>query len=144
MNTLKVSIKKLSPDAHLPTYASKGSSGVDLHSIINTEIEPRGFALIPTGIAIEMPEGFEAQIRPRSGMALNHGVTVLNTPGTIDADYRGEIKVILVNMSDSSFGIKKGMKIAQMVFARVEQVLFDIVSELGSTERGDGGFGHSD
>ena len=99
--------------------------------------------LIPTGLRIALPEGFEAQVRPRSGLALKHGITVLNTPGTIDADYRGELKVLLVNFSDTDFIINSGERIAQMVIARYEKVDFELVTELDDTERGNGGYGHT-
>ena len=144
MRKVTIRIKKFSPDAKIPTYASSGASGADLYSIIDTEISPKGFSLVPTGISIEMPHNFEAQIRPRSGVALNYGVTILNTPGTIDADYRGEIKVILINLGNKTFEVRKGMRIAQMVFTKVEHINFEIVDELEKTERNDGGFGHSD
>lgn len=144
MKKIKVRIKKLVSDARIPTYASSGASGADLYSVIDTNISPNKFSLIPTGIAIEMPPGFEAQIRPRSGIALNYGVTILNAPGTIDADYRGEIKVVLVNLSEEEFNIKKGMRIAQMVFTQIEQANFEVVGEIEKTERNNGGFGHSD
>ena len=141
---VKIRIKKLIPDAIIPTYASSGSSGADLYSIIDTDIAPKTFSLIPTGIAIEMPEGLEAQIRPRSGIALQHGVTILNSPGTIDSDYRGEIKIILINFGDGIFKVRKGMRIAQMVFTSVEQVKFEDAKKLGKTERNNRGFGHTD
>jgi dUTP pyrophosphatase len=144
LKKLKVRIKKLVPEAKIPDYVSSGSSGADLCSVIDMDIEAKAFSLIPTGIAIEMPEGIEAQIRPRSGIALRHGVTLLNTPGTIDADYRGEIKVLLINHGDCVFRVRKGMRIAQMVFSAVEQVKFEVVNVLGKTEINNGGFGHSD
>jgi len=141
---VKIRIKKLVPDATIPSYASSGSSGADLYSVIDMNIAPKSFSLIPTGIAIEMPEGFEAQIRPRSGIALKHGVTILNAPGTIDSDYRGEIKIILINFGDEIFKVKKGMRIAQIVFTSVEQVKFEDANKLGKTERNNRGFGHTD
>ncbi len=138
-----IQIKKLVPEAVTPTYASEGASGADLYAVEDKIIGPHEHAIVMTGIAIAMPKGIEAQIRPRSGIALEHGVTVLNAPGTIDADYRGEIKVILINHSTTPFGVKKGMRIAQMVFGHVERVHFEISDELERTERDDGGFGHS-
>lgn len=128
----------------LPTYATSQSAGMDLMAALEETIEiaPGERALIPTGLAIALPRGFEAQIRPRSGLAINHGVTVLNTPGTIDADYRGEIKVILINHGHESFTIQRGMRIAQMVVERYTQVSWNVVAELESNaERGEAGFG---
>jgi dUTP pyrophosphatase len=129
----------------LPFYASEGSSGVDLLAYLHetVEIPPFQRVLIPTGIYMELPIGYEAQVRPRSGLALKSGVTVLNTPGTIDSDYRGEIGVILINLSDKTFVVNNGDRIAQMVISKYEIVSFSEVSELTITERGEGGFGHS-
>ncbi len=129
----------------LPAYASEGSSGVDLRANIeeNIIIKPLERVLIPTGIFLEIPQGVEAQIRPRSGLAAKNGITVLNTPGTIDADYRGEIKVILINLSNQDFTITNGDRICQMVFAPVVKVDFVEVQSLEDSERGAGGFGHS-
>lgn len=129
----------------LPHYATKASAGVDLRAFLETEIElkPLQRALIPTGLFISLPIGYEAQVRPRSGLAFKNGITVLNTPGTIDADYRGEIKVILVNLSDENFIIKDGERIAQMVIAGHEQADWKSVEILDETERGAGGFGHT-
>ncbi len=141
--TLTVSIRKLVDDAIVPSFASEGSSGADLYASEACSIAPHTHSLIPTGIAIAMPPGVEAQIRPRSGIALKYGVTVLNTPGTIDADYRGEIKVILINHGMEAFAVTRGMRIAQMVFSRVEKIRFQIVAELERTVRDAGGFGHS-
>lgn len=141
---IKVNIKKLEHAADiLPLYATKHSSGMDL---IAANIEPiiiksNKVQLVPTGICIALPDYLEAQIRPRSGLALNHGVTVLNAPGTIDADYRGEIKVILINHSPEDFIVMRGMKIAQMIIARYEQILWDEADILDDTARGAGGFG---
>jgi dUTP pyrophosphatase len=142
---MKVGIKRL---AHaqglaLPFYATPGSAGLDLLAAVDADIElaPGARMAVPCGIAMELPLGVEAQVRPRSGLALNHGITCLNTPGTIDSDYRGEIKVILINHGDAPFPIKRGTKIAQMVIARHEHAQFIEVSELGATERGAGGFG---
>ena len=129
----------------LPKYATKSSAGMDLCANIDTPevLKPLERKLIPTGIFMALPEGYEAQIRPRSGLAIKHGVTVLNTPGTIDADYRGEIKVALVNLSAEPFVINPGDRICQMVIARYEQVEWQAAEELDDTERGEGGFGHT-
>lgn len=129
----------------LPSYATELSAGMDLRANISEDIvlKPLQRVLVPTGLYISLPQGFEAQIRPRSGLALKSGITLLNTPGTIDADYRGEIGVIMVNLSDKDFVIKDGERIAQMVIARYESVQWSEVSELDATERGEGGFGHS-
>jgi dUTP diphosphatase len=129
----------------LPTYATAQSAGMDLRANIDAPItlRPMERQLIPTGLHIALPEGFEAQVRPRSGLALKHGITVLNTPGTIDADYRGEIKVLLVNFSNTDFVINTGERVAQMVIARYEKVDFEQVIELDDTERGAGGYGHT-
>ena len=126
-----------------PFYATPSSAGMDLKANIDEPITlgPLERAMVPTGLFIALPEGTEAQIRPRSGLAAKHGITVLNTPGTIDADYRGEIKVILVNLSNEAFTINPGERIAQMVVARYEKVEWDIVETLDDTERGAGGFG---
>ena len=128
---------------NLPSYATEQSAGMDLTAALEEAIEiaPGERALIPTGLAIALPDGFEAQIRPRSGLAVKHGVTVLNSPGTIDADYRGEIKVILVNHGAEAFVIERGMRIAQMVLARYEHVTLRSVETLDETIRGAGGFG---
>jgi dUTP pyrophosphatase len=124
---------------------TEGSAGVDLYAAIDEDMfcPPGRRILVPTGIAIALPEGVEAQIRPRSGLALKHGITLLNTPGTIDADYRGEIKVIVINLGDKEYILKRGERIAQMVFSRVERAEFFEVEELVSTIRGEGGFGHT-
>lgn len=129
----------------LPKYATPQSAGMDLRANIEAPItlKPMERRLIPTGLYIALPVGYEAQIRPRSGLALKHGITVLNTPGTIDADYRGELMVLLVNFSDSDFIINDGERIAQMVIARHEQGIFKVVETLGDTERGTGGYGHT-
>ena len=128
----------------LPTYATTQSAGMDLTAALEEalELDSGERALIPTGLSIALPKGFEAQIRPRSGLAINHGVTVLNSPGTIDADYRGEIKVILINHGKEAFTIERGMRIAQMVVERYTHVNWKTVSELEeNSERGEGGFG---
>jgi dUTP pyrophosphatase len=127
----------------MPNYATEGSAGVDLSAAITTQIiiKPGEHTIVPTGICISLQEGFEAQIRPRSGLAAKHGITVLNTPGTIDSDYRGEIKVILINHGKEEFVIERGMRIAQMVIAQYAKASFEEVGTLSVTERGDGGFG---
>ena len=129
----------------LPEYATPQSAGMDLRANIEAPItlKPMERRLIPTGLYIALPVGYEAQIRPRSGLALKHGITVLNTPGTIDADYRGELMVLRVNFSDSDFIINDGERIAQMVIARHEQGIFEVVEALDDTERGTGGYGHT-
>ena len=127
----------------MPAYATAGSAGLDLLAAneAEIEIEPRARAGVPCGIAIALPEGYEAQVRPRSGLALHHGITLLNAPGTIDSDYRGEIRAILINLGDAPFRVTRGMKIAQMVIAPVQQVTFEEMDELPHTERAAGGFG---
>lgn len=129
----------------LPEYSTPQSAGMDLRANIedSIDIDPLCRVLIPTGIYIELPKGYEAQVRPRSGLALKHGITVLNTPGTIDADFRGEICVILINLSNIPFTIKPCERIAQLVFSKYEQAELVEVEELNSTERGEGGFGHT-
>ena len=129
----------------LPQYATPQSAGVDLRANIETpvELKPMERKLIPTGLFMALPPGYEAQVRPRSGLAVKHGITVLNTPGTIDADYRGEICVILVNLSNEPFVVADGERIAQMVIAHHEQAEWEPVEVLPETERGTGGFGHS-
>ena len=129
----------------LPTYATALSAGMDLRANIDENITllPMQRQLVPTGLYIALPEGYEAQIRPRSGLALKHGVTVLNTPGTVDADYRGEIMVLLVNFSNEPFIVKDGERIAQMIVAKHEQVSFELTETLDETERGAGGYGHT-
>ena len=129
----------------LPTYATKQSAGMDLRANLEAPItlHPMERRLIPTGLHIALPEGYEAQVRPRSGLALKHGLTVLNAPGTIDADYRGEVGVVLINLSTEDFVINDGERIAQMVIARHEQGDFVVVEQLDETERGEGGYGHT-
>jgi dUTP pyrophosphatase len=142
---VKIDIQRLAHahDLPLPAYATDGSAGLDLLAAVETdlEIKPGARVAVPCGIALALPHGYEAQVRPRSGLAFNHGVTVLNAPGTIDSDYRGEVKAILINHGDAPFTVARGMKIAQMVIARHEHVQFTEVSELPATTRGDGGFG---
>ncbi len=129
----------------LPNYATKASAGVDLKANIEQPInlKPLERKLVPTGLFIELPEGYEAQVRPRSGLAIKSGITVLNTPGTIDADYRGEIMVIMINLSDTDFVIQDGERIAQMIISKHEQAQWVDVAELNETDRGSGGFGHT-
>jgi len=129
----------------LPAYATSQSAGMDLRANIDESVVLKPFErrLISTGLHIALPVGFEAQIRPRSGLALKHGITVLNSPGTVDADYRGEVMVLLINLSQEEFIINDGERIAQMVIARHEQGLMELVDELDETERGTGGYGHT-
>lgn len=128
-----------------PAYATTGSSGLDIRANIQNQIilQPLERTLISTGLSLEIPQGYEAQIRPRSGLAIKQGITCLNSPGTIDADYRGEIQVILINLSNQTQTINHGDRIAQMVFSKVEQVLLTPVQIINQTERGEGGFGHT-
>lgn len=143
---MSVRIQIINKSRHqLPEYATPLSAGVDLRANIDAPIvmPPLGRALVPTGLFMALPKGYEAQVRPRSGMALKQGVTVLNSPGTIDADYRGEIGVILINLSDVEVKINDGDRVAQMVIGKYEQVVFDEVEKLDETERGSGGFGHT-
>ena len=139
---LQVKIVNRSPYP-CPAYATPQSAGVDLRAFMEEPVllQPLQRAMIPTGLYIALPAGYEAQVRPRSGLAAKHGITVLNTPGTVDADYRGEIRVILVNLSDQPFEVVPGERIAQMVIARHERVEWEPVDELDATERGAGGFG---
>jgi dUTP pyrophosphatase len=129
----------------LPAYQTSGSAGLDLMAAIRTDEElilrPLKRALVPTGLSIALPLGFEAQVRPRSGLALKHGITCLNSPGTIDSDYRGELKIILINLGEDDFTIRRGDRIAQLVLARTETLTWNVVETLDDTERGDGGFG---
>lgn len=129
----------------LPAYATPQSAGMDLRANIDEPVVLHHMErrLIPTGLKIELPAGYEAQVRPRSGLALKHGITVLNTPGTIDADYRGEVMVLLINLSNDDFTVNDGERIAQMVIARHEQGEFVVVDKLDETERGEGGYGHT-
>jgi dUTP pyrophosphatase len=142
---VKVAVQRLAhaKDLPLPAYATEGSAGLDLLAANDAEIELRPGArmAVPCGIALALPPGFEAQVRPRSGLALNHGIGVANAPGTVDSDYRGEVKVILVNLGDAPFKIARGMKIAQMVIARHERIEWTETAELPGSVRGAGGFG---
>lgn len=129
----------------LPAYETAFSAGMDIRAFISEDINLKPFQrmLIPSGLFIELPQGYEAQIRPRSGLALKHGITVLNSPGTIDADYRGEVKILLINLSDTDFQIKSGDRIAQMIIASHEQVSWEEAETLNETSRGAGGYGHT-
>lgn len=132
-------------DNPLPVYATSGSSGMDIRAFLEADIvlQPMERALVPTGLFIELEEGYEVQVRPRSGLAIKQGITCLNTPGTIDADYRGEIKVILINLSGEAQTIKTGDRIAQMVLQKVEKINWQPVDAINETARGAGGFGHT-
>ena len=141
-----LSVKIINTAPHeLPAYATLGAAGMDLRAYLPSPIvlEPLARALIPTGLYMELPLGYEAQIRPRSGLSMKHGITVINSPGTIDADYRGELRVPLINLSNEPFTIQDGERIAQMVVARHEVVEWQLTTELSDTDRGHGGFGHT-
>jgi dUTP pyrophosphatase len=142
MEELKVIVTRRE-GAALPDYATRAASGMDLRAHLESSVVLKSMerALIPTGIAISIPEGYEAEVRPRSGLAINYGITVLNTPGTIDADYRGEVKVVLINLSPDPFEIKNGDRIAQIVFKSVARIEWKEVKELPQSDRGSGGFG---
>ncbi len=143
--TLKISRNSDCVDLPLPGYMSAGAAGFDVHAAVTAPItlEPGGRALIPTGLHFEIPPGYEAQTRPRSGLAVKHGITIVNAPGTIDSDYRGEVKIILANLSDEPFIVERSMRIAQVVIAPVTQVKILEVEQLTPTDRGAGGFGHT-
>jgi dUTP pyrophosphatase len=145
VNALAVPVRRLphGADLPLPAYATASSAGIDLLAAVEATVvlQPAARAMIPTGIAIALPEGHEAQVRPRSGLAARHGVTVLNSPGTIDADYRGEVAVILVNLGDAPFRIERGMRVAQMIVAPVDTIDWQEVESLPETGRAAGGFG---
>ncbi|MBL8658629.1 MAG: dUTP diphosphatase [Rhodospirillales bacterium] len=145
MTGLTVAIRRLAHglDLPLPAYATAQSAGLDLHAAVvePLDLAPLERALVPTGVAIALPEGFEAQVRARSGLAMGHGIGVLNSPGTVDADYRGEIAVILINCGERAFRVERGMRIAQLVVAPVERVAWREVDDLAKTGRADGGFG---
>jgi dUTP pyrophosphatase len=144
VNIMQIKLVNLSNNP-LPAYETEHAAGMDLRAYLTEPIivSPLQRVLVPTGLFIELPVGFEAQVRPRSGLAFKYGVTVLNSPGTIDADYRGEIKVILINLSDTNFTIQNGDRIAQMVISRHEKADWTQVVELSETQRGEGGFGHT-
>ena len=140
----KINIKCIAnPGAVVPEYKTSGAAGADIYALVEEPVViPAGkYAMVPTGLFFEIPEGYEVQVRPRSGLAAKNGVTVLNTPGTIDSDYRGEIKVMLINLGDKDFTVNTGDRIAQMVIAPVTQASFEITDSLSATERGAGGFG---
>ena len=143
MNRPVLSIKRLSDLATLPAYQSTEAAGMDLHAAIEQAIvlEPGAITLVPLGFAMALPPGFEGQVRPRSGLASRHGITLPNAPGTIDSDFRGEVKVPLVNLGDSAFTIEQGMRIAQMIIAPVVQAQLQEVDDLDDSDRGEGGFG---
>jgi dUTP pyrophosphatase len=147
MEKIKVKIKKSSgnEDIPLPDYMSPNASGMDLHAAVKEEtvLNPGEIKLISAGFSVALPPGFEAQVRPRSGLALKHGVSLLNAPGTIDADYRGEVGIILINLGKSPFVVKRGDRIAQMIINKVYQANLELTSELSPTERNEGGFGHT-
>jgi len=140
---VRIEWKRLSPLARIPAYQTSLAAGMDVHADITEPmlLEPNRVVLVPTGFALAIPEGFEAQVRPRSGLSTKHGVTVPNAPGTIDADYRGEVMVALINLGRSDFTVEPGMRVAQLVFAPVARADIAEVAELSSTERGAGGFG---
>ena len=138
---MKIKFKKLNDNAVIPAYQTKGSAGADLVSVEEKTLIPGETAMVSTGFSMEIPDGYEVQIRPRSGLAAKHSITVTNSPGTVDSDFRGEVKVILTNLGKADFTIKPGDRVAQMVVAKVEQPEFELVDELSETERGEGGFG---
>lgn len=144
MDSIQINIKNSSTNP-LPAYATEGSSGLDVRANIEKAItiKPLERVLVPTGLFIQIPNGYEAQMRPRSGLAIKNGITCLNSPGTIDADYRGELKVILINLSNEAQTIEHGDRIAQLIFAKVEKATLNLVQQLNDTLRGDGGFGHT-
>jgi dUTP pyrophosphatase len=137
----RVMLKKLVPEAKVPEYQTGGAAGADIHALEAHKIYPGCWALIGTGVAIEVPADFEVQVRSRSGLTAKHGIIVLNSPGTIDSDYRGEVKVCLFNCGYRAFEVNPGDRIAQLVLASVERAVFDVVHSLGATERGEGGIG---
>jgi dUTP pyrophosphatase len=147
MTSLTISIRRLpsSSDLPLPAYQTAGAAGMDLHAAVHEDlvIPPRAVMLVPTGLEIAVPDGFEAQVRPRSGLAVKNRISMPNTPATIDSDYRGEIRVPLINLGDEAFVVTRGMRIAQLVVAPVVRVTWDEVADLPETGRGKGGFGHS-
>jgi dUTP pyrophosphatase len=146
--TLGVAIRRLphGADLDLPVYQSAGAAGLDLQAALGEDVilDPGARTLVPTGVAIALPEGYEAQVRPRSGLAARHGVTVLNAPGTVDADYRGEVKVLLINLGEAPFAIRRGLRVAQLVVAPVARIAWDECAELPASARDTGGFGSTD
>ena len=148
MNQINIKISRTNPsitDIPLPSYATHGSAGMDIHAALerSVTIKPGETTLIPTGFQIEIPHGYEAQVRPRSGLAVKYGITVLNSPGTIDSDYRGEVKIILTNLGKEEYAVQRGDRIAQMVIAPVMRAVWLEVDEVQTTARGQGGFGHT-
>jgi len=145
MQTPRIEFKKIHPDAQIPQYMTALAAGLDIQARPNqtVELQPGARCLVPTGLAVAIPQGFEVQVRPRSGLAIKHGIALVNSPGTIDADYRGEIGIILINHGQKVFSIKPGDRIAQLVVAPVCQAQLVEVEQLSETERGDGGFGHT-
>jgi len=138
---MKVGIKKLHPEAIIPKYAHKGDAGMDLHSIEDIVLQPNKVTSVKTGLSVEIPEGYEIQVRPRSGLAFKYGITIVNTPGTIDAGYRGEIVGIMINHGEQPYPIKKGERIGQLVLKKVEYMEFEVKEELSESSRGEGGLG---
>ena len=147
MNKISVKIRRLedNTDIPLPAYESKGSSGMDIRAAVKEPVPlmPGDIRLIPTGLAVSVPPGYEAQIRPRSGLALSYGIGMVNSPGTIDSDYRGEIGIVMINWGSESFLVKRGDRIAQMIISRVYRTDLEEVDDLDATPRGKGGFGHT-
>lgn len=146
--TVEIKIKRISnefSDVPLPSYATEGSAGMDIRAAVKDEliIEPGKVSLVPTNLSVEIPKGYEIQVRPRSGLAANHSIGILNSPGTIDSDYRGEIKIILMNFGDKPFTIHKGDRIAQLVVSKVYSAKIVEAENLNSSRRGEGGFGHT-
>ena len=144
-NEIEVNIIRCRPKARLPRYMTEQAAGMDLYAVLEADVvlPPGRRVMVPTGIAIALPSGYEAQVRPRSGLAVKHGVTLVNSPGTIDADYRGEISVIIINHGDSDFTISDGERIAQMIVASVSHCSWNLVEDLDQSQRGSGGFGHT-
>lgn len=140
MQTVEIKFQKLHPDAQVPSYAHTGDAGADVYSVTEVTLQPSDRAAIPTGLAVDIPIGYEIQVRPKSGLALKHGIAVLNSPGTVDAGYRGEIQVIVINLGKETYTFAKGQKIAQLVLKPVIQAQY-IAGELGTSDRGVGGFG---
>lgn len=145
MKLIKLKITKLNSLALIPAYATKHAAGMDLCAAVEKQVslKPREIKLVPTGLAVEIPKGYEGQVRPRSGLALKHGISIVNAPGTIDADYRGEVGVILINLGPKTFNINPGDRIAQLVISPVVQAKVIVVQTLEKTKRGSGGFGHT-
>lgn len=148
MQQIEIKIKRLNEDTAdipLPAYMTAEAAGLDIYAAVTEALtlEPKAIALVPTGFAMALPHGFEAQIRPRSGLAVKHGITMINSPGTIDADYRGEVKIAVINLGNKSYVIRRGERIAQMVVQPVYRANFTLVEELETTQRSGGGFGHT-